>query len=156
VHVPQRHELLGHGSGGEELGVLVPRHDVPGPAAQGPSAADGERGDLPGSGPAVGGREPDVEHGAFGHGTVRQLRSEHLLGAAGETAQIHRPSLQVDAVDRHLRDAVDVHEDLAALKAGDQSDGPRGLTAGGGQDDDVADPADGHALAVEEGQPVEA
>jgi hypothetical protein len=133
-------------------GVVVPQ-----PQAQRPALADGQHGDLPAAAAALGLRDADVQHGARARALTVQLGRQDLPGPAAEPPQVDRAAPQVHAVNGDLGDPSEVDEDLPPpLPGDDQPEHPRRVTARGGQDDDVPDPADRLVLAVQQlaaGQP---
>jgi len=109
----------------------------------------GQRADLPAD-PLLAGSDRDVDHGPVLGLLAGQLRGENLPGPPGEAVQVDGAARQVRAVDGDLRDRAEVDEDAAPLQRHDQPERPGRLAAGRGQDDDVTDPADGQAIAVQQ------
>jgi len=154
MHLAELDELLGERARLEQLRVLGPGHDrrgvVPQPEAQAPALADGQHGDLPAAATALGFRDADVEHGARARGLAVQLGRHDLPGPAAELAQVDSAAPQVHAVEGDLGDPPEVDEDLTPLQGDDQPEDPGRLAARGRQDDDVPNPADRLALAVQQ------
>src|SRR5262249_28635022 len=77
----------------------------------------------------------------------------HLPGAFTERVEVHGAAEQLRALGRHLPDPAEGDEDRAPPQRHDEPEGARRLGARDRPDDNVADTADGPAVAVEQRPP---
>jgi len=76
-------------------------------------------------------RYTDVKHDVPVDPPVIQLGCEYLANPSAKPAEIDTAALERDAVERHLRDPAEAHEDLTTVQRNDQPDRARRILSAG-------------------------